>query len=163
MSVPYTRAQIRLHWAIFVLIALQFVFSDSMSAAWRAFRRGEEVTFDAMVLSHVAIGGLVLLLVIWRLVLRARIGAPPLPEEEPTILKVTASATHVVLYLLMVILPVSGMVAWFGGVEAAGEAHEIAKTLLLVLVALHVVGALYQQFVLKTNIMQRMKRPGDQL
>jgi cytochrome b561 len=51
------------------------------------------------------------------------------------------------------------MSAWFGHVGAAGNVHEALKTLLLLAVALHVVGALYQAFVLRSDVMRRMVPP----
>ncbi|MFP1643948.1 cytochrome b [Pontitalea aquivivens] len=154
----YTTVQIGLHWIVAVLIVLQYVFKDAISAAWRALRLGQETGFDPLVAQHVFGGILIMVLVVWRLVLRARHGAPPPPDQEAPALKLLAKATHGLLYLLMLGLPVSGAVAWFGGVGPAAGTHEVMKTLLLLLVLLHVVGALYHQFVLKTNLMARMKR-----
>jgi len=161
MSAPkgYSRAQIALHWIVAVLIVPQFVLHDGIAAAWDKVEDGIAVGFDPLVAGHVIGGIAILALAIWRLALRARRGAPPPPEAEHPALKLVAKATHGGLYLLLVLMPVSGLAAWFGGVEPAAEAHETMKVVLLALVALHVVGALYQQFVLKTNLMERMKRP----
>ncbi|GAB4363161.1 MAG: hypothetical protein Kow0026_27500 [Oricola sp.] len=156
----FSAGQIRLHWIVVILIALQYVLHDPISEAWRAIRRGEDFAFDPLVASHVFGGILVLLLVIWRLAIRARRGAPPPPENEPAILKLAAAATHAGLYALMILMPVSGMAAWFGRVDAAGEAHEAMRVILLALIALHVAGALYHHFVLKTDVLVRMRKPG---
>ncbi|QKV19695.1 cytochrome b [Oricola thermophila] len=156
----FSAAQIRLHWIVFVLIVLQYVLHEPMSDAWRAIRRGEDFAFDPLVAAHVFGGLLVLLLAIWRLALRARRGAPPPPDREPAILKRAAAATHFGLYALMFLMPVSGMAAWFGHIDAAAAAHSIMRVILLALVALHVAGALYHQFVLKTDVLNRMRRPG---
>lgn len=160
MPSHYSRAQIALHWVIFLLIAFQFIASDAMSEAWRAVVKSQEVGFNPLVAAHVFVGGAVLLLVLWRLMLRLTRGVPPLPEEEPPVLKLVAHVTHWALYALMILVPVSGAVAWLGGIKPAAEAHEVLKTLLMILVILHVAGALYQQLVLKTNIMARMKKAG---
>ena len=160
MNAPYTKLQIWLHWLIFLAIAVQFIAHEPMSDAWDKVEHGGEIAFDPLVFSHVALGGLIFLLVLVRIVARFRFGAPELPAEEPPMLRMLAALTHLVLYALMILMPVSGAVAWFGGVEAAGEAHEVMKALMLIFVGLHVVGALFHQFVLKTNIMERMKRPG---
>ena len=58
-------------------------------------------------------------------------------------------------------LPITGGMAWFGGIEVMAEAHEVLTSLLLVLVGLHVVAALYHQFWLKDGLLMRMKRPLD--
>ena len=160
MPTGYTRIQIILHWLIFVLIAAQFLFAEGMERAWRAVERGSEVTVDGLVLQHIVTGLLVLALVLWRVAIKLRRGAPALPEDEPAILKITARVTHLVLYLLVILVPVSGAVAWFGGVENAADGHELLKTVLLIVVALHFAGALFQRFVLKSDVMTRMMRPG---
>lgn len=157
----YSARQIALHWVVAVLIAVQFLFEDGISGAFRQImREGTDPGFSATVLLHVAAGGLVLLLVLLRLVLRLRRGAPPAPAHESAVQKLVAGLVHWGLYLLMVLIPVSGMVAWFGGVGDAGEAHEVLTKVLLAAVAVHVLGALVGQFVQKTGVMARMVRPG---
>ena len=162
MSAPtgFSATQIRLHWIVFIVIVLQYVLHDSISEAWHAVERGQEIAFDPLVAGHVFGGILVLALALWRIVLRLKRGAPPPPEHEPAILKLAAGATHLGLYALLILMPVSGMAAWFGRVEAAAEGHEVMRIILLALVALHVLGALYQRFVLKSDVMTRMVKPG---
>jgi len=160
MPTHYSRAQIALHWVIFLLIALQYLFHEPIAEAWEILAEGGQVSFSPLIAGHVAGGLLVLALVVWRIGLRLTRGAPPLPAEEPAPLKLAAHATHLGLYGLMVLMPVTGALAWFGGLESMGETHEVLRALLLLLIGLHILGALYQQFVLKTGIMERMKRAG---
>ena len=155
----YSRIQIRLHWIIAFLIVLQFVLHEPIAKAWDAIEAGQEFTFSLLIPLHVFGGLLILALAAWRISVRAKRGAPALPEKEPAPLKIAAHITHFALYAMMVLMPVSGAVAWFGGQEGAADAHEAMKALLLLFFFLHVAGALFQQFVLKTNIMDRMKRP----
>ncbi|MDO5706866.1 MAG: cytochrome b/b6 domain-containing protein, partial [Paracoccus sp. (in: a-proteobacteria)] len=63
---------------------------------------------------------------------------------------------HWALYAVLILTPLSGSVAWFGGQEGAAEAHETLTSVLLALAALHVAGALYHQFVVKDGLMSRM-------
>ena len=162
MAVPtgFSAAQIRLHWIVFVLIVAQYVLHEGISQAWDAVERGQAVGFNPLVASHVFFGMLVLALTLWRLTIRARRGAPTPPENEPPLLKLAASATHFALYALLLLMPLSGMAAWFGGAGMAGEAHEIMRIVLLALIALHIAGALYHQFVLRSDVLSRMRRPG---
>ncbi|MEC7765173.1 MAG: cytochrome b/b6 domain-containing protein [Pseudomonadota bacterium] len=155
----YTRTQIALHWVIFILIAAQFLFNEAISDAWRAFMRTGEAGFNVLVAQHVFGGLLILGLVIWRLAIKLKRGGPPLPENEPAILKVAAHGTHILLYLLMILVPVSGAVAWFGGVETAAEGHEVLKSVLLILVLVHFLGAIAQRVIFKSDVMTRMMRP----
>jgi len=159
MPTGYTRTQIILHWLVFVLVVLQFVLHDPIAEAWEKFEEGMEVGFSPLVAQHVFTGLLILVLVVIRMAIKARRGAPALPENEPRILKLAAHGTHLALYALLILMPLSGAVAWFGGVEAAADGHEVMRVLVIVLVALHVAGALFQHFVLKSDVLARIRKP----
>lgn len=159
MTKGYSRLQIALHWLIFLLLIVQFVLHDPITEAWKQIQRGGEAAFDPLVAQHVFTGILILALVLLRIVVRLGRGAPALPEEEPALLKLAASATHLGLYALLLLMPISGIIAWFGNNEMAGEAHEVMRALLLLLVLVHILGALYQQFILKTDVLSRMRKP----
>lgn len=154
----YSRAQIRLHWLVAVLIALQYLLHEPIVAAWRAFRKGEALAFQPLVALHVAGGLAILALVLWRLWLRYRRGAPPPPEAEPAPLRLAARAAHVTLYALMVAMPLSGAAAWFSGIGAAAALHGWLRIVLLMLIGLHVLAVLAHQLVFRTSLMQRMWR-----
>lgn len=157
----YSRSQIMLHGLIFLLIAAQVLLHGPMSEAWERVEDGLEAELSPLVVILVVLGLLTLGLVVWRAVLRLMRGAPEVwPEQEPTALKPAAQLTYLGLYALLALMPVSGTVAWFGEAETAARAHEVMATLLLVLVGLHVMGALYRQFVLKPDTMARTKKPG---
>lgn len=162
MTVPtgYSRKQIALHWIVFALIAAQYLFKDAMSNAWDQIAKGVEVGFQPLVLAHVAGGALVLLFALWRLALRARRGVPPAIESS-AVQAALAKITHVGLYALMILMPISGSVAWFGGVQLAAQGHNILKIALLALIALHVAGALYHQFALRDGTLARMGKAQD--
>lgn len=155
----YTRLQIALHWIAALLIVQQYLFKDAISAAWEAATKGLESAFNPLVLAHVAGGGMVLLFALWRVSIRARRGAPDAAGDS-AMQRALAKAVHLGLYAVMILMPVSGSVAWFGGVEVAAQGHNILKIALLALVALHVGGALYHQFVLKDGLITRMRRAG---
>jgi len=155
----YTTLQITLHWVVFLLVALQFIFADYISGAFRSLMQTGSFQPNALIFGHVFGGLLILALVIWRAAIKAKRGAPALPENEPRAMKITATATHHTLYLLLVLVPISGAVAWFGKVGPAGGAHELLKTLLMILILLHVAGALYQHYGLKTDVLKRMMKP----
>ncbi|MEJ2034868.1 MAG: cytochrome b/b6 domain-containing protein [Maritimibacter sp.] len=95
----------------------------------------------------------------WRLAIKAKRGAPALPENEPPLLKLAAQSAHLGLYGLMLLVPVAGLMAWFGQMGWAAELHEVMTTLLELLAILHVIGALYQHFYLKTDVLNRMRKP----
>ncbi len=155
----YSRAQIALHWGILLLLGVSYVSSDKMKAAWGAIHEGRDA-FGTTAAAHVWVGVAVLVLALVRVAIRLTRGAPDLPAGGHPVANLIAKLTHLGLYALLVLLPVSGLIAWFGGVDAASEVHEVAFNLGIALVILHVVGALYHQFVLKDGLMDRMKRAG---
>lgn len=156
----YSRLQIFLHWAVALLFLCQFLFSDAMNQAARAVRHGTEPVVDAMVWQHILFGVLVLGFALWRLSLRREGGAAPAEHDGSALQELAARLTHAGLYLTMILLPVSGLAAWFGGVEAAGTAHQLAKMAFIAFFALHVVGAAFNQFWLRNGLIWRMVRAG---
>ena len=152
----YSRLQISLHWIMLLLIVAQFVLHDPIAEAWGQFLKGVETPFNPLIAQHVFGGGLIAILAIWRLVLRAKRGVPALPAEESAIQKSAAHATHFGLYALMILMPISGSAAWFGGILNAANVHFYLKFAVLGLVALHVLAVLYHQYVLKNNLLRRM-------
>jgi cytochrome b561 len=157
----YSRTQIALHWSVAILIVAQFVLHDPIVAAWEAIEKNEAPDISMLVMLHVIGGSIILALAVWRLVLRAKRGVPALPESEAPSLKFFAHLTHWALYALMIVLPITGLAAWFGGSTTADFIHVNLKFALLALVALHVLGALFQQFVLKTGLINRMMQSQD--
>ncbi len=157
----YSALQIGLHWAVAALVLLQFLLADAIEEAWDALQ-GEAAPAEpanGLAYGHILFGWIIFVLVAWRVWLRLTRGAPPPPANEPAVLKMAAHATHGLLYLLLLALPLSGSAAWFFDVKPAAGVHVIGKTVLLVLVGLHIAGALYQRFVLRSDVMSRMLSP----
>jgi cytochrome b561 len=155
----YSRTQIALHWAIAAIVAFQILFSGGMEALW-SDRMAGAIPNEAFPTPHSVAGLLILVLMLWRLVLRLRRGAPPPPAEEHPALALTAKATHALFYVLLIGMPISGAVAWFGGIEAPARAHAAASNLLILLIVLHVAAALVHQFWWKSEVLKRMTRGG---
>jgi cytochrome b561 len=158
MPKGYSSAQIGLHWIIALLIALQFLFNEPMGEAFDSALRGTVPPFSWAVWAHIAGGIAILALVLWRVALRRSRGAPPPPEGEGSLLGRAATLGHWALYALILLLPVGGLIAWFGGVELAGDAHGLLSNVLLFVVAVHVAAALWHQFWLKDHLLRRMMR-----
>lgn len=159
MPTSYSRTQIALHWVIFLLFALNYIVSDGMGRALRTFSEGgtpEGIT----PMIHVWSGIAVLALTLVRLALRLTRGVPETPAGTPALLERAGHWTHWALYALLLALTGSGIAAWFGGIRAAGEAHEIIVNLTLALVLLHAAAALFHQYVIKDGLLTRMTRTG---
>jgi len=151
----YSRAQIILHWTIAALVFFQILMHDGIVKVWDG-RMDGMLPNQPTINPHAVAGALILVLVLWRLVLRRRRGVPGLPEGEDPALKALVTGTHVALNLLLILMALSGMAAWISGVEAIGDAHAIARLVLIPLISLHILGALYHHFWLRNDVLRRM-------
>jgi cytochrome b561 len=155
----YTAAQIALHWISAVLVIAAFVTHEAMQAAAKALRDGSWSGYDAAMLVHVIGGSAVFLLALWRLGILSRRGAPPLPENEPRVLRAAAWLVKVMLYAIMIVMPISGVLTWFGQIGLARQVHLLMEPVVPLAILIHTLGALYQQFWLKSGVLTRMLRP----
>lgn len=155
--VGYSLLQIRLHWIVAVLVILQLIFGEGIVESFDARLEAGASGYGVQSVAHIAAGLAIGLLVLWRLSLRMGRGVP---DEGAGALGLAAKAAHWAFYALLLVAPVAGLVAWFGASETAGDLHGWVKPVLIVLIGLHVVAALWHQFVLKDGLLLRMKRPG---
>jgi cytochrome b561 len=154
----YSRLQIALHWIVVLIVAAQYVFHDYMAEAYRAWTRTQTVEVGAGALSHMLGGTLVLVFILWRLYLRMTRGAPAAPVGEPAMLSLVARLTHLALYILLVLVPLSGIAAWGFDVKSAAGVHELLKNILFFVILLHFAGAVFGQVVLKNRVIGRMMK-----
>ena len=127
--------------------------------------------------THKLVGVVILAVVAARLVNRLVRGAPP-PEPSLTALqRVVSSITHVSLYLLLIVLPVTGWVgvSMFGALDVFGLfklpaltsrdtamseqvlwVHGTLAYIAIALIALHIGAALFHHFVQKDGVLRRM-------
>lgn len=161
-----------LHWLILALLAMQFVIAWTMPAV----RRGTQP--ETLINLHLSMGMLILAIVILRLLWRAGHPVPLDSDAIPLWQHRAAEATHALLYLLLLVLPLMGWVnaasrGWgidlFGLVTLPpilptaspllrqfGQLHTITSYVLLGLVGLHVAAALYHHLWLRDRTLSRM-------
>lgn len=151
----YTLGQILLHWTIAALVIWQLVFGEEMGALEHP--AGADATDLFLANTHIWAGIAILALVAIRIVLRIVQGAPPL-DESNRLTAWIAKATHLAFYVLLVAMPVTGLLAYYGGLPT-GEIHELGKPLFIVLIALHVLATLWHQFVRHDGTLRRMTVP----
>jgi len=158
--VGYSGLQIVLHWIIAAFVLFQLVFGESMAEATDAAADGTPIApADAALASaHYWVGIAILLLVALRLMLRLQRGAPEPLSSGGSALGRVAAIAHWLFYALLVLMPVTGLLAIYVSPEL-GEVHEIGKPVFILLIAAHVAGALYHQFWLKDGTLRRMVIP----
>lgn len=160
MSVSgYSRMQIRLHWAVVVLLAVQFLLGGGMESAFGRFLETGEKSLGFFVAIHIGAGVLVLIFAFWRIALRMLHGVPAHDPSHSPAQVMVARVTYGLFYLLMVLLPVSGMIAWSQGSALAGNVHAVLRVLMMVLIIVHVLAALAGQLIKKDGTLVRMMKP----
>lgn len=164
---------IGLHWAIALLILLvQVPAGLTMEAVGRGTL--QNVLYNV----HKTTGITILLLAVVRLGWRWAHPVPALPADLPTWQSALARSTHVLLYLLLFLMPISGFlytamggfpVPYFGLYDLANlvpenkplaevfeSVHVSLQYVLYAVVALHVGGALQHHFVRQDWVLRRM-------
>ncbi|ULR44387.1 cytochrome b/b6 domain-containing protein [Rhizobium sp. K102] len=155
----YSLSQRLLHWTVALLIFFNLLFPDGMNIWHRLMRRGQVPTPEQVASAniHAYVGIAILLLAVVRLGLRFINGVPAEAAEEPAIFRLTAKLAHAGLYILIFVMPLTGIAAYYFGVNPAGSLHaDILKIILWALLAAHFAGALAHQFYWKTNVLRRM-------
>lgn len=168
----YSTAAIILHWLMALLIAALFGLGWYMTGLTKG--SPERSWFFAL---HKSLGLTVALLALVRLGWRLRIAPPELPAVIPYWKRLLAEYTHLVLYLLMFLQPVSGYLSssfsgystrfwgvplpdWGWKNEALNQLftgiHVASSITLLALIVLHIIGALQHGLQREESVMLRM-------
>lgn len=157
----YSSTQLALHWAVVVLIAFQYLAHAGIEATWRSMQNGGSAAPQSTVLTylHIAVGSVVLLLAFARLLLRVTRGVPAPPADEPHSLKLLSDSVHWLIYVLLFALPISGLFAWLLTYQPAATLHVLMKNFLLLLIVLHIAGALFQHFFMRSEVLIRIFSP----
>jgi cytochrome b561 len=168
---PYNRVSISLHWLIALLIVFNFALGLYMADLPLSPLKLQRYSW------HKWAGVTIFFLVLLRLVWRAG-HKPPAPVPMPRWQLLASEAVHYSLYVLMVIIPLSGWLmssakgfqtVWFGVLplpdligknkelgDTLHEAHELLNYGMLLLVGIHVAAALKHQFIEKDRLLSRM-------
>lgn len=168
----YSGVAMLLHWLIAVAVIVNWRIAEAAEHASRAAR-------EAIMGNHMALGITILVLTVVRLAWRLTHRPPPLADTLAPWEKVVARVTHVMFYVLLIGLPLGG---WFAtssygssvsiwglfdwprlpvpvNPDLAGavfDAHAAGGTVLLVLIALHVAGALKHTVIDRDGNLWRM-------
>jgi cytochrome b561 len=167
----YSTVSLVLHWLTAALVLGQIALITAADAEgpnralWMMLHKSGGMTILALTLIRIG----------WRLAHPAI----ALPDAMPRWERVFARTTHVLFYVVLLVMPLTGWLAgaamgrafqWYGlfavplppvggGRDTAGvlmAIHTSLPKLLYVLLALHVLGALKHQFVDRDNVLRRM-------
>ncbi len=180
----YTAVAIALHWLIAIAIILQLA-----SGLWMTDAIDDKATQNLafqVYQWHKSLGLTVLFLSLLRIVWRLTHRAPGLPEGMAGWERFGAKATHILFYLIMIVMPLTGWVvvsaskfglptlywglfewphlpfadmapdAKAGLEETFGEIHETLAYTTIALLVLHVGAALKHQIINHDNVLGRM-------
>ena len=161
-----------LHW----LVAIGMVAIIYLGLTQAGMERGPEKTDMRMI--HGSIALMVLALMTVRIVWRFMNDVPAHPDGMPGWQRATASLVHWGIYIAVFVQLISGPVTVATGgnpvtffrlvsfslpVEVSDEAHhfweeihEFTWKIIAVLLVVHIVGAIYNHFVLKNDVLRRM-------
>lgn len=168
----YSIVSLVFHWGLALLVLCQVLLITAHEATEGPISR-------EFVQIHKALGLAVLVLSLARIGWRIANPALPMPAGTPGWQKLSAKATHVLFYVLLIGIPMFGWAAasaggrdidWFGlfnwpllpverSRDMAGTLmglHEAGVKVLYVLLALHVLAALKHHFVDRDNVLHRM-------
>ena len=168
----YSTGAIIFHWIIAIAVIVN----------WRLVEAAEGLEGMEKVVAlnpHKALGITILVLSVLRLGWRFTHKAPPLSESLASWERILARSVHVIFYVLLIGLPLGGWLAtsyahipidYFGlftvpnfpveqNYDTAGsivDLHHEGGEILLILIALHIVGALKHSFYDKVPSLSRM-------
>ncbi len=166
-----SRTAVVLHWTLAVLIIATTALGFYMMSVEK--EPGAESYFQLHMSVGIVIASIVVARIVWRLTHRTA----PLPASVPRWQVWLAGATQGLIYLLMVLMPLTGYlgashskggVPFFGlatprwaapdhdTAESFYDIHSLLIWVLIVLVALHVAGALKHWLIDKDGVFQRM-------
>ncbi len=167
----FTPLQRLLHWLMAVcILAMLFIGVGMVSTI--------EPKYLTLVSIHKPLGIAILLLVLVRLAVRLRYGAPSLPADLPEPMKLAAHLSHYALYALMIGMPLIGWamlsaaaypVVLFRGMRLPAilpqsdslhallwDAHFYLAFVFFALILLHVAAALFHALVRRDGVFDAM-------
>jgi cytochrome b561 len=165
-----------LHWSI-ALTVFGMLAAGLYAVSLNTGTPAGEMRYYSVIDVHKSFGMLIITLMAFRVIWRAREKSPSLPTQTPTWEIVVARISQVLLYLGLFLMPVTGYlwasaygepVRFFGSklpslIHLKGEqailAHHIhiyAAFVLMAIIALHVLGALKNHLIDKNDVLRKM-------
>ena len=166
------------HWLVVLFVLIQIPAGIAMIVPAPLL---EQQTIDVLYIIHKGLGAVLLVVILLRVLWRLTHRAPQMPAHWPSLERRIASTTHTFIYVLLVVVPVSGYVRviadgypiellnWLGVppllpkmpavAPLASLVHRFAVFVLVGLVAVHIAEVLRHQLVERDGEMARMWPP----
>lgn len=142
----YHTRQLIVHWAIVMLVAMQFLMNEGMQRGfWASEELGELVVTGGMV-THALGGSLIFVVMLYRAWLRRTHGAPPPPKDLPRWLQIVSRANHYAFYAVLIAMPIVGVTALVTLWSWLALVHAWTAYLLVFLILAHVAGAFWHAY-----------------
>lgn len=173
-AVRYKSIVVWIHWITASVVIAQVIVGFTFH---RFLERGTPERME-MLAWHKTLGVVILLLALLRLAVRLMNPPPPYPSDFPKWRRFAAVWTHRLFYVLLVVLPITGLAAVSGRAEDGtvpllfglsvpaipgvpkenefGDIHELLVWGTLALLVIHIAAALKNQFSSTTDVADRM-------
>ncbi len=167
----YHPALVVLHW----LLAAMIIGALVMGGQVLAKTANSDPAKMTSLMMHMSIGIVILVLMVVRLVMRFMTKKPPAADIGNELLNKAAGAAYYALYALVIAMGVSGLatanaaglpaIVFFGSGDplplnfddiAPRAAHGALSIVLMLVIASHILAALYHQFIRKDGLFGRM-------
>jgi cytochrome b561 len=169
----YTRTAIVLHWLIGLCVLAQITLGLWMITIPKSPPGVRAYWFNMHKSIGITLAALIVLRLLWRFAHRA----PPLPQTMPDWERIAAKANHALLYVCMIVMPVSGYLGssftkypilyfgiplpqWGGDSpalkELCSQVHFITVSIFIALIAIHIAAAVKHWLVDRDGVARRM-------
>jgi cytochrome b561 len=164
-----------LHWLMAIMVLAMLFIGVTMASTLKP-------QFLTLIAIHKPLGIAILVLAFLRLGVRLWRGAPPLPNDLPSIQVVAAKLSHVALYALLIAMPLIGWgmlsaggypILLFGSFHlpkilphndqlyaALRAAHTLLAYLFFATILAHVAAALFHGLIRRDGVFRAMAGPG---
>jgi cytochrome b561 len=133
---------------------------------------------DRLYMLHESFGVALWVVVLARLVSRQIHGTPPMPDHAGFVVDIASKLNHLAMYVILLVQPVTGFLAnsaggygvtWFNVValpsligkdqalsDQLTALHKLGGLALIVLVCIHLLGAIYHGYIRRDGVVSRM-------
>lgn len=146
------------HWLVVLLVAIQLLSGSAMGEAYMAASRTGVWPPSGAATLHAWAGFAILGLMLWRVILRRRHGAPPPSQELSPALQWISRANHLAFYLVLIAMPIVGAIAAYTMNDGLALLHSGTAPVLFLLIIAHVMGAMWHATNPGSQVLRRMFR-----